>query len=956
MDANGVRFHLVLDYDNWSHCLGADQRELLHGWESSPPASNQESLEWDFNRRELTLQSRLFQYTSSGNPRRLSLEQRRGAARDRYGNWYWIGENEREILVNSVGNGQTSHFWASGDGESCAAPVEPGSFQPRSPAPTPRPVQMRGLTVTTMHYLVVGVLASPQGLESPPQADVEPPGLLIFDLHAGGPPERLNWPSQVPFVPFDMAPRPDGGVWILDRLNRRYWALDRHFQVIGTDQVEEELRPERLDDFQPLGGEPTRHASVRFPTGLSLEAASPVSYFDPVAIEALPDGTVLLLEGTPPGAFTRVHRYYYSRELGQPYSTESMKEKLEEDRQAAFSLEGYDFAFVPEHLDDSGDRVPPRLYLVPPEGLQVFAFEPVFGSQPVAPELPEIRQLDFKPLTSFLPLRQFGGKALAGTPDGAYYDFGLQWLPLVEQPRPRFVSEALLYTPLETGRVMDGREPDCLWHSLLLEAAIPHEARVQVWSRAANELQELAVAPWQAEPTLYLRDDGSEQPFTGLQPTDCAGTWQLIFQEQRGRYLQLRLLISGNGRVSPRLRAMRVYYPRFSYLTHYLPEIYSENEPSASFLDRFLANLEGFYTALEDRIAAVQVLFSPDSAPSEALEWLAGWFGIALDPAWDEWRRRLFIRHAMDFFQYRGTLKGLQMALQLTLDDCPTDDIFSLAPPAPGRESPIRIVESFRLRPRVFRPAPTPCEHRQEENWYWNPGMGGEALHQLYRKYLDPDLTPDSAGVRYPVREPQNSVLAGYWQQFSGKVLGFVPGATIQDLPRWQAFLQRRYSSLDQLNSAYGLNQAGSYSSFAVINLPATLPQDGPALLDWFLFEGIVLPMRDKAHRFKVVLPVPQNATANASLYQSRMALAERIIKLEKPVHTTFEVSFYWSAFRVGEARLGSDTLLGLGSRAPDLLPPAVLGQAYLSQSYLAPTYPQNIAERYILGRDRLNS
>ena len=38
---------------------------------------------------------------------------------------------------------------------------------------------------------------------------------------------------------------------------------------------------------------------------------------------------------------------------------------------------------------------------------------------------------------------------------------------------------------------------------------------------------------------------------------------------------------------------------------------------------------------------------------------------------------------------------------------------------------------------------------------------------------------------------------------------------------------------------------------------------------------------------------------------------------------------------RLGEARLGEDTALGAGSRAPELIPPALLGSSYLGSSFV---------------------
>ena len=69
---------------------------------------------------------------------------------------------------------------------------------------------------------------------------------------------------------------------------------------------------------------------------------------------------------------------------------------------------------------------------------------------------------------------------------------------------------------------------------------------------------------------------------------------------------------------------------------------------------------------------------------------------------------------------------------------------------------------------------------------------------------------------------------------------------------------------------------------------------------------------------------------------QERLALARRVVELEKPAHTIFDVGFYWALFRVGEARLGFDTLIDLGSRALNLLPELVIGRHFVGASQLA--------------------
>ena len=110
------------------------------------------------------------------------------------------------------------------------------------------------------------------------------------------------------------------------------------------------------------------------------------------------------------------------------------------------------------------------------------------------------------------------------------------------------------------------------------------------------------------------------------------------------------------------------------------------------------------------------------------------------------------------------------------------------------------------------------------------------------------------------------------------------------------------------------------------------------------------------AHRFRVMLPVKPGSSGNDDDSRTRLEVARRVIELHKPAHTSFELRFYWAMFRLGEARLGSDTLIDQGSRDPRLMPPIVLGQGHLLEGYLAPRHPYNIPDRQVLGRNQLGS
>jgi len=116
MDANGTRFHLFFGRDDWAKCSAVTEKEkqLLIGdaWKSAKQ-QHAIGLRWNDEQGELTLEPRLFNFAPNGSAP--SIENRRGAARDCFGNWYWIDETSTKIRVLSSGSFQTTDFWQLSD-------------------------------------------------------------------------------------------------------------------------------------------------------------------------------------------------------------------------------------------------------------------------------------------------------------------------------------------------------------------------------------------------------------------------------------------------------------------------------------------------------------------------------------------------------------------------------------------------------------------------------------------------------------------------------------------------------------------------------------------------------------------------------------------------------------------------------------------------------------------------
>jgi phage tail-like protein len=785
---------------------------------------------------------------------------------------------------------------------------------------------------------------------------VDPPGLLVFDLHAGGPPLQYRWPSGVPFVPFDLAAAPGGGVWILDRVNRVYWGLDGQFRVFQPSAGgSTKAQPE---DFQPVGSPIVYRSSCDALEAISIAQAMPIAAVSPIGIEALPDGSVLILDSQPALGYSRIYRYQLTTLSAPPVALD----QLDIGDAQPYPLLGQDLAVGNESL-----------YVADARGPQTFAFQYDTDSTAWARE----------PATQFLPMLRFGGRALVTGQTGLSYDFDERWASLVEQPRSRFETQAVLMLPqrdalLESDpqrRAFDGKQPGCVWHRLFLDASIPPGTQVNVETRAADSVDALISSDWNAEPRPYLRPDSAELPYyrPALNcPDNRTGTWELLFQAARGRYLQIQLTLTGDGRRTPRIQALRAYYPRFSYLTHYLPAVYRNNASSAHFLDRYLANPEGFFTVLEDRMQQAQELFDPRTAPSDYLAWLAGWMGISFDFTWSETVQRFFLANARRFFQSRGTRDGIVRMIRLALDQCANASLFS---PADLQHFSVRIVENYELQ--SASPAAlgdpggmqAPGAVSRESNW--TATQGAAALLQQFRSYLNGVYTNIAAlndvwgsnfasfndpALQLPAIQPSQANRASDWRQFLDQALIFTYATvTSADEPAFEDFLKRRYAQAADLNKAYSLTGTSALSSFGDIlsrlwngQLANALPESVTFLEDWILFVSVVLPARQNAHRFSVVIPV--NVSDDVATQQARRNVAQRVTNHEKPAHTDFDVKLYWAVFSAGQSRLGLESVVGPSSRFTAVL----LGQSPLAASYLGYVEPWNIRSRPVAGGDQL--
>jgi len=258
-------------------------------------------------------------------------------------------------------------------------------------------------------------------------------------------------------------------------------------------------------------------------------------------------------------------------------------------------------------------------------------------------------------------------------------------------------------------RPLDAGAPDIVWNRIYIDACIPSGCTIEVDAFAANDPKPAPLV-WQRQPSPQWQPIESELPYlkAKIEPVSGrAGLFEVLLQrangtvrELRGRYLQLRLRFSGDGRHSPAIYALRAWYPRFSWQQHYLPPHFqqeAEADPiglgktpvapanGADLRERLLASLEGSFTPIEERIAAAETLLHPQGAPTQVLPSLSAMMGRQLPPHWPEQRQRDWLIHSAYMQRHHGTYAGICRALNILTDGA-------------VRRGQVIPVEHFRLR------------------------------------------------------------------------------------------------------------------------------------------------------------------------------------------------------------------------------------------------------------------
>jgi phage tail-like protein len=104
-----------------------------------------------------------------------------------------------------------------------------------------------------------------------------------------------------------------------------------------------------------------------------------------------------------------------------------------------------------------------------------------------------------------------------------------------------------------------------------------------------------------------------------------------------------------------------------AYMRGALPAIYQDGD----FGMRFVGALERLLDPIVAVLDGLPSHFDPDHAPRDVLALMAAWLGVDLDESQDLRHQREMVRRSAELGRRRGTVRGLELALQLSFPNVP---------------------------------------------------------------------------------------------------------------------------------------------------------------------------------------------------------------------------------------------------------------------------------------------
>ncbi|MFI0767624.1 phage tail protein [Streptomyces sp. NPDC021218] len=224
------------------------------------------------------------------------------------------------------------------------------------------------------------------------------------------------------------------------------------------------------------------------------------------------------------------------------------------------------------------------------------------------------------------------------------------WQGLPRDPAPP-ATDAYPTSGTYLTTLIDSGISRCRWHRVRVDAEVPAgtAAAVEIVVTEDGRYEE---SDWQAS---------------------APGATDFLVDQPPGRFLRLRLRLSGDGDSTPVLRRIRLDFPRVTS-ADLLPPAFREDPAADDFTERFLSLFDATLDQLDRVIERYPSLLDPAGVPDRALPWLAGLLGLSFEAGWDARTRRALLAAAPELYRRRGTPWALREAVRIVFGVTPVVD------------------------------------------------------------------------------------------------------------------------------------------------------------------------------------------------------------------------------------------------------------------------------------------
>ncbi|URM92552.1 phage tail protein I [Streptomyces sp. MRC013] len=143
-----------------------------------------------------------------------------------------------------------------------------------------------------------------------------------------------------------------------------------------------------------------------------------------------------------------------------------------------------------------------------------------------------------------------------------------------------------------------------------------------------------------------------------------------LVDQPPGRFLKLRLRLSGDGGATPVVRRIRLDFPRATS-ADLLPPAFRQDPAADDFTERFLSLFDAAFAELDRVVERYPALLDPEGVPDRVLPWLAGLLGLSFEAGWDARTRRALLAAAPELYRRRGTPWALREAVRIVFGAAP---------------------------------------------------------------------------------------------------------------------------------------------------------------------------------------------------------------------------------------------------------------------------------------------